>query len=569
MVWQYSPYYIAFLACGCITLILAVTGWRNRSFVCAKPFALLMLAASLWSFGAALEVSSADIQGQMFALLIQYPGIVTVPVAWLLFSFEYSGREHWITPNNLVLLFIVPAISVIMVATNNIHHLFYTSVTEHVVGGAVYADISYGPFFWFNTIYSFLLTYIAIMIILQRFVFTQGLYRGQIIAILIAVFTPFFVNLAYAIRQINFTVIDPTPFAFVISGFAILIGIARYQLLDITPMAQDQVIANMSDGMIVLDVQDRIISLNGPAERFIGMKLVAAVGTPIETLLPCTIQKNTEPSGLDDVRAEQVYEIERVVLGTPHYFELRCSPILSRIDEVKGRIIMIRDITNQKMGELALALARKKINLLASITRHDILNQVTVLLLNIDTLKDEVKEPQLRELIRVQEAAVENIRHQIEFARDYETIGGKAPQWMNIHDIYRNIFPVMETYGITFFPLEKDIDVYADQLLERVFYNLVDNSIRHGEHVTTISARCQETSEGILLLYEDNGVGVPRELKKKIFERGFGKHTGLGLFLAREILEITGLSIQETGVPGIGVRFEIAIPKAQYRIRRG
>ena len=118
MIWQYSPYYIAFISCGAISLVLAVTGWRNRSYICAKPFALLMLAVSVWSFGAALQVSSADIQTQMFAVMIQYPGIVTVPVAWLLFAFEYTGREYWITKQNLLLLYIVPLFSILMVATN-------------------------------------------------------------------------------------------------------------------------------------------------------------------------------------------------------------------------------------------------------------------------------------------------------------------------------------------------------------------------------------------------------------------------------------------------------------------
>lgn len=209
MIWQYSPYYIPFLAGGCITLILAVTGWRNRSYVCARPFALLMLAVSVWSFGSALQVSSADLPTQMLAIMLQYPGIVTVPVAWLLFSFEYSGREHWITPSNLLLLFSVPLLSILMVATNNFHHLFYTSVSEQAVGGLMYADVAYGPFFWFNIIYSYLIIYIAIMIILQRFAFTSGLYRGQMMAILVAVFVPFFVNIAYAVRQINFVVVDP------------------------------------------------------------------------------------------------------------------------------------------------------------------------------------------------------------------------------------------------------------------------------------------------------------------------------------------------------------------------
>ena len=565
MIWQYSQYFIAFLTCGCITLILAATGWRNRSSVCAKPFALLMFAASLWSFGAALEVSSADLPTQMFAVMLQYPGMVTVSVAWLLFAFEYSGREHWIAKKNILLLFLVPVISIVMVATNNIHHLFYTSVTEQMVGGLMYADISYGPLFWFNTIYSYLIIYIAIMFILQRFVFTSGLYRGQMVAILIAIFTPFFVNLAYVVQQINIVVIDPTPLAFIISGFAIIAGMMRYQLLDITPMAQDQVVANMSDGMIVLDVQGRIISLNAPAGQFMGIPIKEAIGVTIDTLLPCAVHEPGSPASTDK-RTEQLHEMERKIGGKQYFFELRCSPILSRENDVKGKLIMIRDITNQKIAEIALTLARKKINLLSSITRHDILNQVTVLLLNIDTAKYAVKDPEILELLKIQENTAENIRHQIEFARDYEALGGKAPTWMSVKEIFINLLPVMGTYGIMFVSLEDDIEVYADHLLERVFYNLVDNSIQHGEHVTTISIRTEKNADSITLFYEDNGVGVPGELKQKIFDRGFGKNTGLGLFLAKEILEITGLSVKETGVPGTGVRFEIHVPQEQYRI---
>jgi len=565
MIWQYSPYFIAFLASGCITLILAATGWRNRSSVCAKPFALLMLAASFWSFGAALEVSSPDLPTQMFAVMLQYPGMVTVPVAWLLFAFEYSGREYWIAKKNILLLFFVPTISIVMVATNNVHHLFYTSVTEQLVGGLMYADISYGPFFWFNTIYSYLIIYIAIMIILQRFVITSGLYRGQMMAILIAVFTPFFVNLAYVIRQISVFVIDPTPLAFIISGVAIFVGMMRYQLLDIMPMAQDQVVAHMSDGMIVLDVQGRIISLNAPAERFMGITIREAVGVTIDSLLPCAGHEPGSPASVDN-RTERLHEMERKIGGKQYFFELRCSPILSRENDVKGELIMIRDITDQKIAEIALTLARKKLNLLSSITRHDILNQVTVLLLNIDTAKDAVKDPAILELLTIQEHTAENIRHQIEFARDYEALGGKAPKWMSIKEIVTTILPVMGTYGITFVSPEEDIEVYADELLERVFYNLVDNSLRHGEHVTTISLRSEKSEDGITLFYEDNGVGVPNELKQKIFNRGFGKNTGLGLFLAQEILEITGLSIIETGVFGSGVRFEIHVPQEQVRI---
>ncbi len=102
-------------------------------------------------------------------------------------------------------------------------------------------------------------------------------------------------------------------------------------------------------------------------------------------------------------------------------------------------------------------------------------------------------------------------------------------------------------------------------MLERVFFNLIDNAVKHGVRVTAITVRCEREPDGILVIVEDNGVGIPAGEKEKIFERGFGKNTGLGLFLVREILAITGITIKEAGVYGKGARFEITVPRGVYR----
>jgi len=102
-------------------------------------------------------------------------------------------------------------------------------------------------------------------------------------------------------------------------------------------------------------------------------------------------------------------------------------------------------------------------------------------------------------------------------------------------------------------------------MLEKVFYNLFENAIRHGEHVTEITVRCERVPGGLAVVVEDNGIGVLPEEKEKIFEKGFGKHSGFGLFLAREILSITGITIRENGTPGKGAMFEILVPEGQFR----
>jgi PAS domain S-box-containing protein len=565
MIWQYSPYCIPFIACGCITAILAVTGWRNRSYVSAQPFALLMMAVSLWAWSTAIEVSSADLSIRMLADSFGYIGIVIVPVAWLIFALEYTGRKTWLTPRNLVLFFLVPAITVVMVFTNDFHHLYYTAISPVIIGGLTYHTLSYGPFFWLYVVFSYLMVYVSVMVIVQSFVFTSSLYRGQLMTILVAALTPFFVNLAYVLRLGSFTVIDPTPFAFIISGFAILIGMMRYQLLDITPIATEQIIEKIIDGIMVVDNQDRIISLNKTAEQFTGIQQKNAAGTSVSALIRCAGSHDDQASHEKSPR-EQRFEIERDGEGKKQYFEIRCIPLFSHKAELSGRLIMIRDISSQKQAEIALSLARKKLNLLSSITRHDILNQVTAILLFTDNAKDSVTDPEVLAWLEKQEKSAENIRDQIEFAKDYENLGVNTPRWMSLNLIIADLKSAFASHPVDCALLVQDIEIYSDPLLERVFYNLMDNSLQHGERVTKIRFRFEKVPEGITVFYEDDGIGVPEKSKQRIFERGVGRHTGLGLFLAKEILEITGMTIHETGIFGTGARFEISIPDGHYRI---
>jgi len=118
---------------------------------------------------------------------------------------------------------------------------------------------------------------------------------------------------------------------------------------------------------------------------------------------------------------------------------------------------------------------------------------------------------------------------------------------------------------ITFVLDLEDTEIYADPLLEKVFYNLIDNALRYGETITTIRFSYKISEKGMTLICEDDGVGIPDEAKDRIFERGVGKNTGMGLFLSREILMITGITIQEIGTYRKGARFELLIPNNSWR----
>jgi PAS domain S-box-containing protein len=223
---------------------------------------------------------------------------------------------------------------------------------------------------------------------------------------------------------------------------------------------------------------------------------------------------------------------------------------------------IIHDITDLKRAEDALRQANRQLNLMTSITRHDILNKVTIILSYLTLARKKVTAPLITQYIDKLETETKAIRSQIEFTRVYEELGTHEPQWQDLDTVIPRLHVPAD---ISLAADVQGVEVYADAMLEKVFYNLLDNTIRHGEKVSEIRVYFQRASDSLIIIWEDNGVGIPLEEKERICERGFGKHNGFGLFLSCEILTITGLTIRETGEPGKGARFEISVPKGAYR----
>jgi signal transduction histidine kinase len=154
---------------------------------------------------------------------------------------------------------------------------------------------------------------------------------------------------------------------------------------------------------------------------------------------------------------------------------------------------------------------------------------------------------------------------QIEFARNYQEIGTQAPKWQLLSEIIQSAIQQLKPPNIEIRVNTGSVGIFADPLIEKVFYNLMENSLRHGGHVTRIEYLVLEKPDDLSLIICDDGEGITAEDKKNLFQKGFGKHTGLGLFLSKEILSITGIAITENGESGKGVRFEITVPKGTWR----
>jgi signal transduction histidine kinase len=242
----------------------------------------------------------------------------------------------------------------------------------------------------------------------------------------------------------------------------------------------------------------------------------------------------------------------------------------SRVAERTGKLseanqALQDDIAKRKMAEASLAAANQKLSLLSQITRHDISNRIFALLVDIHLAREYATDITFRKSLDKMEMTSMAIVDQINFTKDYQEIGAKAPSWYPVAPMIRHAAEQLDTGGIAIEIQLRDMEIFADGMIRKVFYNLIDNAIRHGGRVTRIGFSSQEIPDGLVIVCEDNGTGIPASDKEQIFSKGFGRGSGLGLFLIREILSITGITIRECGEYGQGARFEMLVPKGDYR----
>lgn len=339
-----TPYVVICVVTSAIAAFVGWAAWQRRAMPGATSLALLMLAVTEWSLGAAFELAAVGIPAKVFWSKLEYFGTLTAPVFFLAFAIEYNRLERWLTRRNVALALAVPAVTTLLAFTNEWHHWIWTSFVPSSVGLNLIV-FGHGPAFWIGAVgYSYLANLTATGLLFWAARRFPPSYHSQTITLLLATVAPWVASSLYLSGLNPLPGLDLTPISFAITGLLLAWSIFQFRLFDLLPVARDVLIETMSDGVLVLDEQNRVIDINPAARRLLRTTAPASLGQRAEEVFAAWPHWITRFQNAHDIRTEWALDEERHV-------ELSISPVLDRQQRPTGRLIVMRDITARKHAE--------------------------------------------------------------------------------------------------------------------------------------------------------------------------------------------------------------------------
>ncbi len=546
--------------------ILAAYAWHHRLTSPVTGYAACFLAAiALYVGGYAMELGAGDLGSILFWVRVEYLGIAVIPPLVIGMVLEYTGQGRYLTRPALAALFVIPAITLVLVLT--MHPLHYATVGLDASGSFPRLTFVAGPWYYVNALYALVAEMAAVALLgLAYLRSAHPIYRQQILILLIGAFFPIAAHITYLAGLSPVPRIDLTPFALPVTAAAFTVGVVLYQLFDLAPAAHSMVFERIPIGVLVVNDHGQVVEANPAATVLLGLDDRSPVGLPLEE----AARRLPALPGLVDGAAKGETEIH--TSDRDRTAVVSTVPLADGPNRNGGTIILIGDTTARRRAEKALArrtadleAANRRLSLVSTFTRHDLANHLVALEGYLSLLREEPRGPSAPELVARLAAVVDGVRVLSMFMRDYPAIGVQPPLWLEIRTTAERAARGVGLDDVSVDNRLPDVSVLADPLLERVFAALIENAARHGGGTTRVLLGAVQADDAFVLVVEDDGAGVPWADKERIFERGFGRNTGLGLFLAREILASMEMTIVENGVPGHGARFEIRVPGERVR----
>ena len=332
-----------------ITTIVLIT----RKFDVAGRDALIMMLCSLaiWSFAYAMITFSSDLETKKFWLRVENVGILSQPVFWIVFILGYSRQGRALNWGYIALLSIVPAVSMIMIASDRWFHLYYSSV-KLLDGNYGPLVIERGPWYGVAVFQAYALDLIATILLIWRFIQFRNIFRTQLVFLIVAALIPLFTNIGYQVVSIFlpslFLPVDLTPISFTLSISLISSGIFRTRLLDLVPIARDVVMEHIPEMVFVVDAHDRVLDVNTVAEKWLGMTRDQIIGKdPIEIFGKWPDLYNRF------LTTEKTREEVKIYGDPPLTLEVVITPLYNN-EKINGRVVLAYDITKRKQLEMDL-----------------------------------------------------------------------------------------------------------------------------------------------------------------------------------------------------------------------
>ncbi|MCI0398666.1 MAG: GAF domain-containing protein [Chloroflexi bacterium] len=356
MAWDYTPYMLPSLTAAALSAWLARYAWHRRPGLGTTWFTVLTLSVALWSLSYTIQLGSPDLLTKVRWLKVQYIGNVLLPLAWLALALEYGGREKWLTRRNLLLLALLPAVTLVLVWSNDAHHLMWQPEVLDASEPLPTLTLTFGPWFWVTVVllYMALLVGLVLLILATRRSRMPN-YRWHVLILLLGVLFPWLGHTLFLLDVSLFPPLDMTSTGFMVGGMMFVLGIVRFRLFDVASVARQALVDSMRDGVLALDTFHRVIDVNAAARRILNLPasqiigraathiLVAADGTDLLEKYKDTTELQTE-----------------VLLGQGQDYELRISPLYNQRRQLRGRLVILHDITARKEADAAL-LAQKQL----------------------------------------------------------------------------------------------------------------------------------------------------------------------------------------------------------------
>jgi len=533
-----------------------------------------------------LEFLGADIPTKLFWAKIQYFGIIGLPLSYLWFALEFSDRRARLTRARLAGLLIVPAVTLLLVFSNEFHRQIWTEWNLESIGGTLFLNLEHGIAFWVNTVYTYLLLVVSTVLISGAVMRRAKLYRRQITVILLGIFAPWIGN---AISNLGLlpVPIDLTPFGFTITGIAIVWGIFRHSFLDIAPIAYETVFESMSDPVFVLDTQNVIVDINPAGQKVLNQTADQIVGKHVREVLEGQADLLDRFRNTMSAREEIAIDENSQV----HFYELSISLLMKRQGKTIGRAIVLHDISDRKQAEAAMADARDqaiqasqmKSQFLARMS-HELRTPLGVIRGYADVLNEPaygtLTEPQakaVREIIDSNQRVSDMVSELLDEAR----LAAGAVQLESrlftpasiLEDVETKLSILTQKKGIsltTELDPELPVQLVGDPTrINQMVTNLTSNSIKFtkqgGVHIKFYPNGKEQWAIDI----KDTGTGIPKAAHQSIFEpfrqadntitRKYGG-TGLGLSIVKQLTELMGGEITLKSKLGSGTTFTIILP---------